>query len=84
MLSALWARVQGWLLMAGAVLLVLVGAYAAGGRAARRSAQVKQSGVQSEQRRKINEADAKLVEMGDDDVRRRLNEWVRPTDSQGD
>lgn len=84
MLSALWARVQGWLLMAGAVLLVLVGAYAAGGRAARRSVQVKQASVQSEQRRKINEADTKLVEMDDDDVRRRLNEWVRPTDSQGD
>lgn len=84
MLAALWSRVQGWLLMAGAALLVLVGAYAAGGRAARRSAQAKQAGARSEQRRKINEADAKLVEMDDDDVRRRLNEWVRPTDSQGD
>lgn len=78
MLSTLWARVQGWLLMAGAVLLVLVGAYAAGGRAARRSAQAKQSSARSEQRRKINEADAKLVEMGDSDIRRELERWVRP------
>ena len=78
MLSTLWARVRGGLLMAGAVLLVLVGAYAAGGRAARRSAQVKQSSALSEQRRKINEADAKLVEMGDGDIRRELERWVRP------
>lgn len=77
MLSTLWARVQGWLLMAGAVLLVLVGAYAAGGRAARRSAQAKQSSLQSEQRRKVNEADAKLAEMGDGDIRRELERWVR-------
>lgn len=82
MLAALWARVQGWLLMAGAVLLVLVGAYAAGGRAARRAAQAKHSIAQSEQRRKVNEADTKVAQMDDDDVRRRLNDWVRPADSE--
>ena len=43
MWAALWGRVQGWLLMAGAVLLVLVGAYGAGSRAARRSAEVERA-----------------------------------------
>lgn len=68
--------------MAGAVLLVLLGAYAAGGRAARRSAELDRAAAESKVRRKVNEADTKLVEMDDDDVRRRLNQWVRPTDSE--
>ena len=37
MWALLWARVRGWIWMAGAVLAVLAGAYAAGGRAARRA-----------------------------------------------
>lgn len=40
MIAALWARVQGWALMALAVAAVLVGAYAAGSRSARRAAEV--------------------------------------------
>lgn len=40
MLTALWAKIQGWALMALAVAAVLVGAYAAGGRSARRAAEV--------------------------------------------
>lgn len=68
--------------MAGAVLAVLLGAYAAGSRAARRSAEAKQSRVQSEQRRKINDVDSKMAQMDDDDVRRELRQWVRPTDTE--
>lgn len=78
----MWARVQGWLWMVGAVLAVLAGAYAAGGRAARRSVQAKQSRVQSEQRRKINDVDSKMAQMDDDDVRRDLAKWVRPIDTE--
>ena len=37
------ARLQSWALTALAILAVLVGAYAAGGRAARRSMELKQS-----------------------------------------
>lgn len=40
MVAALWGKVQGWALMALAVAAVLVGAYAAGGRSARRAADV--------------------------------------------
>lgn len=63
--------------MVGAVLSVLVGAYAAGGRAARRSVQAKQSRVQSEQRRKVNEVDSQMAQMDDDGVRSELASWVR-------
>lgn len=40
-LSGILARLKSWALMALVVLAVLAGAYAAGGRAARRSQQIK-------------------------------------------
>ena len=40
MMAALWGKAQGWALMALAVAAVLVGAYGAGGRSARRAAEV--------------------------------------------
>jgi len=78
MWAALWARVQGWLLMAGAVLLVLVGAYAAGGRAARRSVELDRSRADAKMRGKADEVDREISALDDDAVRRRANEhWVR-------
>lgn len=38
MLLWLWSKIQSWALLAGAALLILFGAYAAGGRAARKTA----------------------------------------------
>lgn len=70
-------RVQRWLWMAGAVLAVLVGAYGMGGRAARRSAQVKRDSAASDQRRKTNVVDTQMAEMDDDGVRSELASWVR-------
>ncbi|MFV0283718.1 MAG: hypothetical protein ACK5JE_08020 [Castellaniella sp.] len=63
--------------MAAATLLVLTGAYAAGSRAARRSAQLdaarKSIKAQKEARRVEQEIDA----LDDDAVRRRARRWVR-------
>lgn len=77
MLAALWARLQGWLLMAGAVLLVLVGAYAAGGRAARRSAQLDRAAGEARAMENAREAAAKIERMDDDTVRNRARERMR-------
>lgn len=77
MLAALWARLQGWLLMAGAVLLVLVGAYAAGGRAARRSAQLDRAAGEARAREKADAVHRKLDSMDNDTVRRDAERWVR-------
>lgn len=52
----IWARIQGWLLTAGAVLAVLVGAYAVGGRAARRSADLRQAQREAQQARAAQQA----------------------------
>jgi len=80
MLAALWVRLQGWLLMAGAVLLVLVGAYAAGGRAARRSAEIDRVAADAKIRGKANEIDREVSALDDDAVRDRAHDWVRGND----
>lgn len=77
MLATLWARLQGWLLMAGAVLLVLVGAYAAGGRAARRSAELDRAAGEARAKEKADEVHRKLDSMDNDTVRRDAERWVR-------
>lgn len=80
MLAAIWVRVQGWLLMAGAALLVLVGAYAAGGRAARRSAELDRAAADAKIRRKADDVDREVSALDDDAVRRRAGDWVRGKD----
>ena len=76
-MATLWARLQGWLLMAGAVLLVLVGAYAAGGRAARRSAELDRAAGEARAREKADAVREKLDSMDNDTVRRDAERWVR-------
>lgn len=77
MLAALWTRLQGWLLMASAVLLVLVGAYAAGGRAARRSAELERSRQLSKAREVRDDVIAKNDALDDDAIRDRARERMR-------
>lgn len=77
MLAALWGRLQGWLLMAGAALLVLVGAYATGGRAARRSAELDRAAANAKAREVRDETVAKIERMDDDAVRNRARERMR-------
>lgn len=63
--------------MAGAVLLVLVGAYAAGGRAARRSAQLDRAAGEARAREVAHEAHQTVDAMDTDAVRRDARRWVR-------
>lgn len=79
-MAALWGRLQGWLVMAGAVLLVLVGAYAAGGRAARRSAELDKARVDAKAREKANVVDREVSALDDDAIRDRAHDWVRSKD----
>lgn len=75
-----WLLAEAWPYILGALALVagMFGFHRAGKQQGRAEAELEQQAAASEQRRKINEANTKLVEMDDDDVRRRLNEWVRP------
>lgn len=76
----MWSRLQVWLLTAGAALLVLVGAYAAGGRASRRATEIKQARNTTIARRNRDEALSKLDEMDTDTVRDRIRERLRERD----
>jgi len=70
-------RLQSGLMMAGAVLLVLLGAYTAGSRAARRSVELKQSRARIDTTRKARETQQTIQSLDDDTVRQRANRWVR-------
>ncbi|WP_368648953.1 hypothetical protein ABRY95_12290 [Castellaniella ginsengisoli] len=77
MLATLWGRLHGWLIMLGAATLVLVGAYAAGGRAARQSAELDQRRRDAAAKEKAREAAAEIDRLDDDAVRDRAERWVR-------
>lgn len=77
MLATLWVRVQGWLALLAAALLVLAGAYAAGGRAAKRSADLDQARRAADQRRKSDDVDEKVAAMDDRAVDHAAGRWVR-------
>lgn len=75
---------EAWPYILGALALVagLFGFHRVSKQQGRVEAEREQQAAASEQRRKVNEADTKLVEMDDDDVRRELERWVRPTDAE--
>lgn len=77
MIAALWTRLQGWLLMLGAAVLVLAGAYAAGGRAARKSAELDQRRREAAAREMANAVAEEIDRLDDDGVRDRAERWVR-------
>ena len=71
------SRLQGWALTAMADLAVLVGAYAAGGRAARRSVEVERSRREAKTRGAVRDVDRKIDSMDDRSVVDRAGHWVR-------
>ncbi|WP_180984152.1 hypothetical protein [Castellaniella caeni] len=77
MIAALWGRLQGWLLTLAGALLVLVGAYAAGGRAAKRSAELDQARRQAAAKGKADAVAQKIDALDDPAIRDRAGKWVR-------
>lgn len=76
-----WLLAEAWPYILGALALIagLFGFHRAGKQQGKAEAERAQQAAASEQRRKVNEADTKLVEMDDDDMRRELERWVRPS-----
>lgn len=73
---ALWSRIKGWAAMAGAVIAVLFGAYAAGGRAARRSAEIDRARQREKSLKKVQNVDSEISKMGASDLRRHAERWM--------
>lgn len=78
----LLAEALPWIVGAAGVAAGMFGLYRSGKNRGRAEAKQEQQVTQSEQRRKVNEADTKLVEKDDDGIRRELGKWVRPTDTK--
>lgn len=70
-------RLQSWAATALAVLAVLVGAYAAGGRAARQSIRSKRDADEIKLRRRMYELDQKVSAMDISAIDSDLDRWVR-------
>lgn len=69
MWATLWARIQGWAAMAGAVVAVLVGAYALGSRNAHRAEAAHRAARALKARRARDDAVAQVDSMDDAAVR---------------
>lgn len=64
--------------MAGAVIAVLFGAYAAGGRVARRSAEIDRARQREKSLKVSRDVDEEISKMGPDDISDQLKSgWVR-------
>lgn len=70
------SRLQAWALTALAVLAVLAGAYAMGGRAARRSAELEEERRQARARRRMEEVDREIDDLDRAALRERARRWV--------
>ncbi|WP_322994379.1 hypothetical protein [Castellaniella sp.] len=79
MWAGIWTRLQVWLLMAGATLLVLAGAYAAGGRTARRSTELDAARKNLDMKRRADLVAQEIDALDDAAIRRCARRWVRGT-----
>lgn len=75
-------RLPAWAWTALAVIALLLGAYAAGGRAARRSVESKQLQAKERAREKADVVAQEIDTLDDDSVRRRAELWVRSDNSR--
>lgn len=80
-------RLQGWALMALAVLLVLAGAYVKGGRAAKAAANKKRDLDEARRAaagaKEVHDAELETRGMGDGDAERELRrDWMRNGDQK--
>lgn len=83
MWAALWSRVQWWALVLAGAVAVLFGAYAAGGRAARRAAELERTRSISAARRSRDEALAENERLDDSALRERARERMRREQDRG-
>ena len=80
MLKVLWGRIWPYLALIAAAFAAFFGIRQSGISAGKEKVRREQADATSEQRRKVNEADSKLAQMDDSDIRRELGKWVRPDD----
>jgi len=79
-LKKLWARVKGAAALTSALVIGIFVAHRSGKRAGRKEEANRRLEKRLKDEGKIHEADSKVAQMDDDDVRIELRSWVRNDD----
>ncbi|MBP2540041.1 hypothetical protein [Agrobacterium tumefaciens] len=73
----LWAKLKGYLAAIGTALAILVGVFLYGQRAGRTAAKDEQAAANAKAIKKAGDVEHEIKNLGDDDVDRRLTQWMR-------
>jgi hypothetical protein len=73
----LWSKVGGWLAAAGALLLLVFGAWQKGRREGKAVLQAEQEKARAQARQARKEIDDEVDGLGHADLDERFNRWVR-------
>lgn len=76
-LAGLWARMRGWFMAAAVLAAAFFAAWLRGRSDGRRAAEREQYQDRLESIREAKEIDHEVDALGDDDLDRRFNRWVR-------
>ncbi|EHJ97698.1 hypothetical protein [Agrobacterium tumefaciens] len=73
----LWAKLKGYLAAIGTALAILAGVFLYGQRAGRTAAKDEQAAANAKAIKKAGDVEHEIKNLGDDDVDRRLTQWMR-------
>lgn len=76
-LVGLWSRISGYLAAIGTALAILAGVFLYGQRAGRTAAKDEQAAANAKAIKKAGDVEHEIKNLGDDDVDRRLAQWMR-------
>ncbi len=71
------AKLKGYLAAIGTALAILAGAFLYGQRAGRSAAKDEQAAANAKAIKKAGDVEHEIKNLGDDDVDRRLTQWMR-------
>ncbi|SOC93532.1 hypothetical protein SAMN05216358_3711 [Rhizobium sp. AN5] len=76
-MTLLWLKAKGYLAAIGTALAILAGVFLYGQRAGRTAAKDEQAAANAKAIKKAGDVEHEIKNLGDDDVDRRLTQWMR-------
>ncbi|QIX20752.1 hypothetical protein FOB41_06205 [Agrobacterium pusense] len=73
----LWAKFKGYLAAIGTALAIIAGVFLYGQRAGRSAAKDEQAAANAKAIKKAGDVENEISNLNDDDVDRRLTQWMR-------
>lgn len=77
MITWLLTKLKGWLAAAGVALAIVAGAFLYGRADGKRSAEAEVERAEADARNRARKVENEIDTLGDSDVQRRLNRWMR-------